>query len=204
MTQNKKNKNKSEPVNKELSSQEAEGNNKNADNKDKECCKCDEDQNQNDIDLKDLLAKKEEEANQLLDRMQRIAAEYDNYRKRTQKEKDKIYDYAVVDVVGKFIPVIDNLERAVKASEEICESKESKGLKEGIALVIKQINDILDDLNVKPIDAVDKNFNPELHDAVMHISDESLENNIVVEEFQKGYIYKDEIVIRHSMVKVAN
>lgn len=136
----------------------------------------------------------------MFDRMQRLAAEYDNFRKRTQKEKERIYDDAVCDVVSKFLAVIDNLERAVQASD----MDESSGLKEGVNLVCRQTMEVLEKLNVKPIEAVGKPFDPELHNAVMHVEDENLDDNIVAEEFQKGYIYKDEIVIRHSMVKVAN
>ena len=97
--------------------------------------------------LKDLLSEKETEGKEMLDRMQRLAAEFDNFRKRTQKEKDKLYGDAVSEVVAKFLPVADNLERAIKASE----SEEGQGLKEGILLVFKQISDILDKLDVKPI-----------------------------------------------------
>lgn len=150
--------------------------------------------------LKELLSKKEAEAKELMDRAQRLAAEFDNFRKRTQKEKERLYIDAAADVVSKFIPVVDNLERALKASE----TEESQGLRDGVTLVFRQIADILDKLGVKVIEAVGQNFNPELHNAVMHVEDESLDPNIVVEELQKGYIYKDEIVIRYSMVKVAN
>lgn len=151
-------------------------------------------------ELREKLKKKEEEYNALFDRMQRLAAEYDNFRKRTQKEKERIYDDAVCDVVSKFLAVIDNLERAVQASD----MDESSGLKEGVNLVCRQTMEVLEKLNIKPIEAVGKPFDPELHNAVMHVEDENLDDNIVAEEFQKGYIYKDEIVIRHSMVKVAN
>ena len=151
-------------------------------------------------DVKTEIAKKDDEIKELLDRTQRLAAEYDNFRKRTQKEKEKIYIDAISDVVAKFLPIVDNLERALKASE----TEENSSLKDGVTLVFRQLLDILDKLNVKPIEAVGATFNPEFHNAVMHIEDETCEHNIVVEEFQKGYIYKDEIVIRHSMVKVAN
>lgn len=151
-------------------------------------------------DLNAILEKKDAEAKDLLDKMQRLAAEFDNFRKRTQKEKERLYIDAVSDVVGKFLPVVDNLERAIKAAEQ----EESQGLKEGVNLVFRQIVDVLEKLDVKPIQAVGTCFNPEIHNAVMHIEDETMDCNIVVEEFQKGYIYKDEIVIRYSMVKVAN
>lgn len=151
-------------------------------------------------ELNELLSKKDAEAKEILDRMQRLAAEFDNFRKRTQKEKERLYGDAVSEVVAKFLPIADNLERALKTSETV----ENQGLREGVILVFKQILDILSKLDVKPIEAVGTTFNPELHNAVMHVDDEALGHNIVIEEFQKGFIYKDEIVIRHSMVKVAN
>lgn len=150
--------------------------------------------------LNELLSEKEVETKEHLERFQRLAAEFDNFRKRTQKEKDKLYGDAVSDVVAKFLPVIDNLERALKASGE----EENHGLKEGVVLVFRQMADILVKLDIKAIDTVGTTFNPEIHNAVMHVEDDTLDHNIVVEEFQKGYIYKDEFVIRHSMVKVAN
>lgn len=154
----------------------------------------------NETDLKDVIAKKEQENKELLDRIQRLAAEFDNFRKRTQKEKERLYDEAVCDVIVNILPVVDNLERALKAAD----AAENSGLKEGVTLVYRQIIDIFEKLKIKGIDAVGKPFDPQLHNAVMHVEDENLGNNIVAEEFQKGYIYKDEIVIRHSMVKVAN
>jgi len=154
----------------------------------------------NETDLKDVIAKKEQENKELLDRIQRLAAEFDNFRKRTQKEKERLYDEAVCDVIVNILPVVDNLERALKAAD----AAENSGLKEGVTLVYRQIIDIFEKLKIKSIDAVGKPFDPQLHNAVMHVEDENLGNNIVAEEFQKGYIYKDEIVIRHSMVKVAN
>ena len=153
-----------------------------------------------DIDLNEVIKKKDDELKELFDRMQRLAAEYDNFRKRTQKEKERIYVDALTDVVGKILPVVDSLEKAVTAAQ----LEENKGLQEGINLIYKQTMDVLEKLGVKPIEAVGKCFDPELHNAVMHIEDDSPECNVVVEEFRKGYIYKDGTVIRHSMVKVAN
>jgi molecular chaperone GrpE len=150
--------------------------------------------------LKELLSQKETESKELMERLQRLAAEYDNFRKRTQREKEKIYSETVSEVVASFLPIVDNLERALKAAED----EESKGLKEGVTLIFRQLSDILAKLGVKPIEAVGAEFDPQYHNAVMHVEDEQYGHNIIVEEFQKGYIYKDEIVIRHSMVKVAN
>ncbi len=158
------------------------------------------DKQNEDIDLNEVIKKKDAELKELVERMQRLAAEFDNFRKRTQKEKERIYVDALADVVGKFLPVVDNLERAVTAADQ----EESKGLQEGINLIYKQTMDAMDKLGVKPIEAVGTCFDPEIHNAVMHITDDSLECNIITEEFQKGYIYKDEVVIRHSVVKVAN
>lgn len=150
--------------------------------------------------LQELLDEKESEKKELIDRMQRMAAEFDNFRKRTQKEKGRIYVDAVIEVVGKFLPVVDNLERAISAAEQ----DDGQGLKEGVNLIYKQILDVLCKLEVTPIEAKGQCFDPEIHNAVMHVEDESIECNLVVEEFQKGYIYKDETVVRHSVVKVAN
>lgn len=151
--------------------------------------------------LKQALEQKEKEKNELMDRLQRLAAEYDNFRKRTSREKERLYADSVCDVVSKFLPVVDNLERAVSASAE---TEEGKKLQEGISMILRLTTDILDKMGVKPIEAKGKTFDPELHNAVMHVEDDSFGAGEIVEEFQKGYIYKDETVIRHSMVKVAN
>lgn len=145
------------------------------------------------------LAKKDKEINELKEQLRRLAAEFDNYKKRTRKEKEKLYASSVVDVVSAFLPVADNVERALKASEGSDES-----IREGVAMIQRQIEDILSKLGVKPIEAKGKKFNPDLHEAVAHIDDENYGENEIVEEFLKGYIYKDETVIRHSVVKVAN
>lgn len=131
--------------------------------------------------------------------IQRTAAEFDNYKKRTIKEKEALSLDAAVDTVSAILPVVDNLERALKAVEDM----ENNPLKEGVEMVMRQLNDCLEKLGVEPIKAVDNQFNPELHNAVMHVTDEEKGDNIVVEEFQKGYIMKGKVV-RHSMVKVAN
>ena len=159
-----------------------------------------QDKQKEDIDLNEVIKKKDDELKELFDRLQRLAAEYDNFRKRTQKEKERIYVDALTDVVGKLLPVVDSLEKAVTAAQQ----EDNTGLKEGISLIYKQTMDALEKLGVKPIETVGKCFDPELHHAVMHIEDDSLECNVIVEELRKGYIYKDEVVIRHSMVKVAN
>ncbi|MCX7715126.1 MAG: nucleotide exchange factor GrpE [Clostridia bacterium] len=145
----------------------------------------------------ELLKKLEE----LEDRYMRLAAEYDNYKKRTQREKEAKYADALIDVLVDVLPIADNLERAVAAEVE---SDEAKKVQEGVLMVTKQFAEVLDKLGVSVIDTKDKQFDPNLHNAVMHIEDENLGENVIVEEFMKGYIYKGERVVRHSMVKVAN
>ena len=152
----------------------------------------------NDISYEELLTKKDEELNAKQDQYQRLLAEYDNFKRRTQKEKEAIYTDSVKDTVAKLLPVIDNLIRAVDAFAD----KESEECK-GVAMVLKQTEEIFTNMGVTEIKAVGEQFNPELHNAVMHIDDEKIDDNTVVEEFQKGYMYKDK-VIRYSMVKVAN
>ena len=146
------------------------------------------------------LAKKEEELNALKDRYMRTLAEYENYRKRTEKEKADIYTYAVKDVMTKMLPILDNLERGIAV---IPEESKADPVAEGMDKICKQFQKTLQDIGVKPIEAEGKEFDPNLHNAVMHVEDGNLGENIVAEELQKGYTYK-ESVVRHSMVKVAN
>ena len=129
--------------------------------------------------------------------LQRTAAEFDNYKKRVQKEKDAIYQLAVGDTVAKYINVLDNIDRALQV-----ESADEK-MKEGIALVKKQMLDIMTSLGCTEIPTVGETFNPEFHDAVMHIESEEYGEQAIVEELRKGYMCGDR-VIRHAMVKVAN
>lgn len=138
---------------------------------------------------------------ELEDKYKRLYAEFDNYQKRTQKEKDARYADAVIDTVGAFLEIADNLERAMAVEVT---SDEAKKVLDGVALVKKQMTDTLSKLNVTEIKAVGEEFDPNIHNAVMHIKDDSVTDNTVVEEFLKGYIYKNERVVRHSMVKVAN
>ncbi len=133
---------------------------------------------------------------ELYDKHLRTLAEYDNFKRRTQKEKDEIYLNAQAETVLNLLPVLDNLERAVAAEE-------ASSFKDGIQMIVKQLIEILGKMGVTEIEAEGKPFDPNLHNAVMHIEDENLEENVVVEQFAKGYIIKDK-VIRHSMVKVAN
>ena len=134
------------------------------------------------------------------DRVQRTLAEFDNFRKRTMKEKASMYVIGAKEIVEKLLPVVDSFERGLAtATEEQLEDP----FVDGMNKVYKQMMTCFDELGVKPIEAVGSEFNPDYHNAVMHVEDEDAGENIVVEEFQKGYTYKD-FVVRHSMVKVAN
>ena len=135
------------------------------------------------------------------DKYMRLYAEYDNFQKRSKREKDARYADAVVDVVAEILPVADNLERALAVEVE---GDEAKKVLEGVRMVKKQMDDILAKLEVSEIAAVGEEFDPNVHNAVMHVEDENITDNTVVEEFMKGYRYKGDRVIRHSMVKVAN
>ena len=149
---------------------------------------------------KDKKDKKDAEIEELKDRLVRQMAEFDNYRKRTDKEKKQNYEIGASDFILKILPVVDNFERGLGAMTDA--DKESS-FAQGIEMIYKQLITVLADLGVTPIEAVGQEFDPNLHNAVMHAEDEGLGENIVAEEFQKGYKYKD-TVLRHSMVKVAN
>ena len=140
--------------------------------------------------------KVQEELDTTKDRLLRLTAEYDNYRKRTIKEKEGIYSDAYVDVLKEIIPILDNLERAIAADGSV------EDLKKGIEMTIKGCQDSFTKLGIEEIDASGE-FDPNVHNAVMHIEDENLEKNVIAEVFQKGY-KKDDKIIRHTMVKVAN
>ena len=135
----------------------------------------------------------------LSDKLMRTAAEFDNYKKRTAREKDEYYKNAVCDTIAQLLPVLDNLERAVSAAEN---AGETGSVLDGIKMVQKQFCDALTSIGVEAIDAMGKEFDPERHNAVM-TGEGGDKENTVIEEFQKGYLYKDK-VIRHSMVKVSN
>lgn len=142
----------------------------------------------------------EEKIEELEDRVKRQMAEFDNFRKRTEKEKSHMYEVGARDVIEKILPVVDNFERGLAA---VPEEEKTNPVIDGMDKVYRQLMTILTDMGVTPIDAVGKEFDPNFHNAVMHVEDEELGENVVAEEFQKGYLYKD-TVIRHSMVKVAN
>ena len=143
----------------------------------------------------------EDKLKEQTEKYMRLYAEFDNFRKRSQREKDMRYGDAVIDAVAEILPIGDNLERALKI--EVA-SEDAVKLKEGVEMVLKQFADTLEKLGVTPIKAEGEQFDPNVHNAVMHIEDESIDDNTVVEELMKGYKYKDDRVVRHSMVKVAN
>ncbi len=145
--------------------------------------------------------KKDEKIEELNDRLIRQMAEFDNFRKRSEREKSQMFEIGAKDIVEKILPVVDNMERglATVSAEEMANNAFAQGMEK----VYKHFMTVLEQAGVKPIEAVGTEFNPDFHNAVMHIEDENVGENIVVEEFQKGYMYR-ESVVRHSMVKVAN
>lgn len=144
--------------------------------------------------------KKDEKIEELTDMVKRQMAEFDNYRKRTEKEKASMYEIGAREVIEKILPIVDNFERGLAAVPE--EEKETPFV-DGMNKIYRQLLSVFEGMGVKAIESVGQEFNPDYHNAVMHVEDEEAGENVVVEEFQKGYIYKD-TVIRHSMVKVAN
>ena len=137
---------------------------------------------------------------ELTDKVKRQMAEFENFRKRSEKEKAGMFEMGAKSVIEQILPVIDNFERGLAAVPE--DAKDDPFIA-GMEKIYRQLMDTMDKLNVKPIEAVGTEFNPDFHNAVMHVEDEEAGENVVVEEFQKGYLYKDQVV-RHSMVKVAN
>ena len=144
--------------------------------------------------------KKDEQIEELTDRLKRQMAEFDNFRKRTEKEKTQMYEIGAKSVIEKILPVIDNFERGFAS---VTEEEKANPFVEGMDKVYKQMMTTLSEIGVTPIEALGEEFNPDFHNAVMHVEDEEAGENVIVEEFQKGYLYK-ETVVRHSMVKVAN
>ena len=142
--------------------------------------------------------KKDEKIEELTDRLTRQMAEFDNFRKRTDKEKKQMYEIGAKDIIDKILPVVDNFERGLAA---VPEEEKSHPFMEGMDKIYKQLMTTLGEAGVKPIEAVGQEFNPDFHNAVMHVEDEEVGENIVVEEFQKGYTYRDSVV-RNSIVKV--
>ena len=144
--------------------------------------------------------KKDEQIEELTDKVKRQMAEFDNFRKRTEKEKSQMYDMGAKTIVEKILPVIDNFERGLAA---VPEDNKEDAFVVGMDKIYRQMLTVLEAAGVKPIEAVGAEFDPNFHNAVMHVEDETLGENVVAEELQKGYMYRD-TVVRHSMVKVAN
>ena len=144
--------------------------------------------------------KKDEQIAELTDKVKRQLAEFENFRNRTEKEKAHMYAVGAKEVIEKMLPVVDNFERGIKSIPE-----EEKGgpVASGMEMIYKQLMTVLTELGVTPIEAVGQEFDPNFHNAVMHVENEELGENIIAEEFQKGYKYKD-AVLRYSMVTVAN
>lgn len=142
--------------------------------------------------------KQEEKIAELTDRVQRQMAEFDNFRKRTEKEKTQMFEVGAKSVIEKILPVVDNFERGLSAVPE--EAKEDPFV-QGMDKIYKQLMTELESLEVKPIEAVGAEFNPEFHNAVMQVESEEYESGVVAQELQKGYMYR-ESVVRHSMVAV--
>lgn len=143
---------------------------------------------------------KDEKIEELNDRLIRSMAEFDNFRKRSEKEKSQMFEIGAKNIIEKILPVIDNFERGF---DTITEEEKESAFTQGIEKIYKQLIGALEEVGVKPIEAVDKEFDPNFHNAVVHAEDESFGENIITDEFQKGYMYK-ESVVRHSMVKVVN
>ena len=212
MSKDVKKKKSEETVQDEVKNQETDAKKKEACDCESEC-KADESQNTCEADESDKAEAQDESTEsskkkdpkdavieELQDRVKRQMAEFDNFRKRTEKEKSSMFEMGASDMIKKLLPIVDNFERGFNSiSEEERETPFAKGMD----MVYKQTMKMLEDSDVKPIEALGMEFNPELHNAVMHVEDDSVGEGIIVEEFEKGYTYR-ETVIRHSMVKVAN
>ena len=149
---------------------------------------------------KDKKDPKDAQIEDLTDRLRRTMAEFDNFRKRTEKEKAAMFEVGAKSVVEKILPTVDNFERGLAS---VSEEQKEEPFVQGMEKVYRQLIASLEAIGVKQIEAVGQEFNPNFHNAVMHVDDEEAGDNIIVEEFQKGYMYRD-TVVRHSMVKVAN
>lgn len=144
--------------------------------------------------------KKDEQIEDLQDRLKRQMAEFDNFRKRTEKEKSQMFDMGARTIIEKILPVVDNFERGLAA---VPEDQKEDAFVTGMDKVYKQLMTELEAIGVKPIETEGKEFDPELHNAVMQVENEELEAGTIAQELQKGYYYKD-TVVRHSMVSVVS
>ena len=142
--------------------------------------------------------KRDERIEELTDQVKRQMAEFENFRKRTDKEKTQMYEVGAKSIIEKILPVVDNFERGLAA---VPEEQKNDAFVEGMDKIYKQMMTVFDELDVKPIEAVGKEFDPEYHNAVMQVESEEYESGVVAQELQKGYMYRDSVV-RHSMVAV--
>ena len=149
------------------------------------------------IELKKQIESQKVQIDETEDRLKRVAAEFDNYKKRSSKERDGLYGSLIADIVSNFLPILDNLEKAVETDTK------DEEYKKGIELVLKQFKDVLSSKGVTEIETVGKTFDPELHEAVSSVQDETKGEKEIVQEYRKGYMIGNK-VIRHSMVIVAN
>lgn len=154
-------------------------------------------ENEKEIKNNDELVKTKQELEETTDRLKRIMAEFENYKKRSSKERDMLYNSLLADIISSFLPVIDNLEKAAEAKTE------DENYKQGLELVLKQFNDVLTKFGVEEIKTVGETFDPEVHEAVSSIQDETKGEKEIVQEFRKGYKIGTKVV-RHAMVVVAN
>lgn len=169
-------------VEEDSSSKESEADNKKAKKKEK----------------KEKKDKKDETIAELSDRVMRQMAEFENFRKRTEKEKSVMYEMGAKSVIEKILPVMDNFERGLQT---IPDDQKESAVAQGMAMIYKQLSTELENMGVKPIEAVGTEFNPDFHNAVMQVESEEYESGVVAQELQKGYTYRDSVV-RHSMVAV--
>ena len=163
-----------------------------------ECEECEESKKKRFFEKKK--DKRDEQIADLTDKLTRQMAEFDNFRKRTEKEKASMYEIGARDVIEKILPVVDNFERGLQS---VSEEQKADPFVDGMDKIYKHLLTTLEGIGVTTIESVGAEFNPDLHNAVMHVEDEEVGENIIVEEFQKGYKYRD-TVVRYSMVKVAN
>ncbi|MCT4543608.1 MAG: nucleotide exchange factor GrpE [Vallitalea sp.] len=158
------------------------------------------DDSNGDNEMKNKLKEKEKEVKEYVDKLQRTMAEFDNFRKRTIREKSMMYENGAKETLEKLLPIVDNFERAL---DSISDEEKELPFTQGVEMIFKQLVSAMSELGVEPIDAEGKEFDPNFHHAVTHAEDEEYGENIVSEVFQKGYMYND-TVLRHSMVKVVN
>lgn len=191
-------------VKKTAAEETEENESKNADQTEETEAASDQDNNDKDKEQKDGFFKKkkkdkkDEQIEDLNDRLKRQMAEFDNFRKRTEKEKTQMFDMGARTIIEKILPVVDNFERGLAA---VPEDEKENAFVDGMDKIYKQLLTELDAVGVKPIEAVGKEFDPEFHNAVMQTESDEYESGVIAQELQKGYMYKD-TVVRHSMVAV--